>query len=185
MNDLILQDLKKQFPAVIDQLLQAQRVLNSIKSFENIERIFLRGQGLSPYTYSNYLQAVKQFYQFTRGLSPLQVTAAHIEQWYDFLKVDVNHKYLKIRGLKKFFSGVKAQFSFFENPFDTMSKKLHRKLNKTKKGNRTKKALSVNEVKQLLACLQKDKALMGKENYAITFMLLTSGIRSCELTQLK
>ena len=69
---------------------------------------------------------------------------AHIEQSYDTLKVDVNHKYLKIRGLKKFLSGVKAHFPLFENPFDHLPKKLPRKLNKTKKGNRTQKALSVS-----------------------------------------
>jgi integrase/recombinase XerD len=66
-----------------------------------------------------------------------------------------------------------------------MSENLHRKLNRTKKGNRTRKALSVAEVKRLLAWLEKDSSAMGQRDYAIVFMLVTSGLRSAELGQLR
>jgi len=62
-------------------LQRAQAVFVSIHSFEDLERIFLRGQALSYHTYRPYLTAVKQFYAFTGGLNPLQVTPAWIEMF--------------------------------------------------------------------------------------------------------
>lgn len=65
-----------------------------------------------------------------------------------------------------------------------MGETLTRKLNKTKKGNRTKKALTKNELKALLGWLQKDHTIMGLENYAIVLTLVTTGLRAHELCQL-
>ena len=73
---------------------------------------------------------------------------------------------------------------FYTSPFEIMSKKLSEKLNRTRKGNRKKKALNKGEMKGLLAWLQEDQTLMGLCNYAMTFMLLTSGLRASELCQL-
>ena len=66
-----------------------------------------------------------------------------------------------------------------------MSKNLHKKLSKTKKGNRTKKALTAGEIKTLLSWLNQDKSIYGLENYSLFYMLVTSGLRASELCQLK
>ena len=66
-----------------------------------------------------------------------------------------------------------------------MSEKLHAKLNRIKKSTRTKKALNRAEIKRLLEWLKADRSIIGMENYAICFMLITSGLRASELIQLK
>ncbi len=187
MTDLIIQsNLQKAFPTLAEGLRKAQGIFDSIQSFEDVERVFLLGQGLSPNTYRSYLQAVKQFYEFSGGLNPLQITPGWIEKWYDHIiqRVDRNTAYLRIRGLKKFLGGIRQVIPIYTSPFEIMGEKLHKKLNKTKKGNRTKKALSKGEINGLLAWLQKDKSVKGLENYALTYMLVTSGLRAAELIQL-
>ena len=110
MKDLVLSaDLQKSFPTIVEGLKKAENIFSQINSFEDIERLLLRGAGLSPNTYRSYLEAVKQFYSFTDGLNPLQVKPADIEGFYDDLakRVDRKTAYLRIRGLKKFFSGIR------------------------------------------------------------------------------
>ncbi len=187
MNDLTIRsNLQEAFPTLVEGLRKAQGIFDQIKSFEDVERVFLLGQGLSPNTYRAYLTAVKQFYQFTNGVNPLQVRPGDIEAFYDSIvkKVDRSTAYLRIRGLKKFFAGIRQVIPIYTSPFEIMSDKLHAKLNKTKKGNRTKKALSKGEINGLLAWLKKDTTVTGLENYAITYMLVTSGLRAAELIQL-
>ena len=172
---------------VIKRISTVWDTFQNISSFEDIERVFLRGQGLSAHTYRTYRQAIKKFYGFTNGKHPLQVTAADIEAFYDFRskEVDLNTAYLDIRGLKKYFEGVKPHIPFFKSPFDDMPEKLIKKLNKTKSGNRTKKALTQNEIKALLQWLSLKTDVRGMEDYAIVFMLVTSGLRADELCQLR
>ena len=172
---------------VLQRITRAWDTFQDISSFEDIERVFLRGQGLSVHTYRTYKQAVKKFYEFTGGKHPLQVTAADIEAFYDYRskEVDLNTVYLDIRGLKKYFEGVKTHIPFFKSPFEDMPEKLIKKLNKTKSGNRTKKALTQKETKALLQWLSTRTDVRGMEDYAIVFMLVTSGLRADELCQLK
>ncbi|MBW8004121.1 MAG: tyrosine-type recombinase/integrase [Planctomycetes bacterium] len=187
MNDLIISsNLQKSFPTIVDGLRKAQSVLDQIHSFEDVERVFLMGAGLSPNTYRSYLTAVRQLYDFTGGLNPLQITPAWIEKFYDYLvkKVDRNTAYLRVRGLKKFFAGIRNVIPFYTSPFEIMSETLNRKLNRTKKGNRTKKALLRGELRALLDFLDQDKTIKGLENYAISLTLVTSGLRASELCQL-
>ena len=188
MNDLIIRsDMQRAFPTMAAGLIRAQNIFEQIKSFEDVERLFLLGSGLSVNTYKNYLQSVKQFYRFTNGLNPLQVRPGDIEAFYDHIvkKVDRNTACLRIRGLKKFFAGIRNVIPIYTSPFEIMEPKLIKKLNRVKKGNRTKAALSKAEVNGLLAWLKKDQSITGLENYAITFMLVTSGLRAAELIQLK
>ena len=188
MNDLTLSaDMARVFPSLVQGLQKAQSILDSIKSFADIERVFLLGAGLSPNTYRSYLQAVKQFYAFTEGKHPLQVTPGDIEAFYDDLvhRVDRNTAYLRIRGLKKFFEGIRNVLPIYTSPFEIMCDSLHAKLNRTKKGNRTKKALSVAELRALLAWLEEDRTTRGLEDYAIVYTLATSGLRASELCQLR
>jgi len=188
MNDLtISKQFQDSFPTVVEGLKKAQNIFDSIKGFEDIERVFLKGNGLSQNTYKSYLQAVKQFYDYTEGLNPLQVKPSHIEAFYDHQvnKVDRNTAYLRIRGLKKFFAGIRNIISFYTSPFELMSEKLEKKLNRTKKGNRTKKALTFKEMKAIFEYLSQDKTLKGKQDFALVFMLVTSGLRANELCQLR
>ena len=165
---------------------RALSIFDSITSFEDLKREFFLGEGLSPNTYRNYLQAVKRFYEFTGGLHPLQVRKADIEQFYDHVleRVDRSTAALHIAGLKKFYAGVKRRVPGYEGPFDTMSEKLKQKLGATKKRYKTKKTLTPDEVKALLAWLREDTSLKGLEHHALVFMLVTSGLRgrSCAVS---
>ena len=124
---------------------------------------------------------------FTDGLNPLQVIPADLERFYDHVreKVNLNTAYQRIKGLKKFFSNICKTIPFYTSPFDILDKKLDRKLCKTKKGNRTKKALSKQELQDLLRYLKQDTGIKGLQNYAIVLFLVTSGLRSHELCQLR
>ncbi len=190
MNDLILRDdFQKSCPTVVEGLKRAQSIFDSIKSFEDIESIFLKGAGLAVNTYKSYLQSIKQLYKFTGGLNPLQVTPAHIECFYDDLikveKVGRNTACLRIAGLKKFFKGIRGVIPIYTSPFELMGEKLLKKLGKTKKGNRTKAALKKGELTNILDWLEQDSSIKGLENHALFFMLATSGLRASELLQLK
>ncbi len=188
MTDLIMRDnFKKSCPTIVQGLKRAQTIFDSIKSFEDIEQFFLKGNGLSEHTYRSYLTAIKQFYEFTDHLNPLQVKPAHIEAFYDELvkKVDRNTAYKRISGLKKFFKGIRGVIPIYTTPFEIMPEKLKKKLSRKKKGNRTKSALSKNEANALLAWLQGNKTVKGLEDHALVYMLVTSGLRAFELCQLK
>lgn len=188
MNDLILRDdFQKSCPTVVEGLKRAQSIFDSIKSFEDIERVFLKGAGLSPHTYRSYLQSIKQLYEYTDHRNPLQIIPADIEAFYDDLmkRVDRNTARLRIAGIKKFFAGIRTVIPIYTSPFELMTEKLQKKINGTKKGNRTKKALTTTEVKDLLAWLEKDQTVRGLEDHAIIYMLFTSGLRADELVQLK
>ena len=189
MNDLIIPaGMAEGFPTIVEGLKKARDIFGSIHSFEDIERVFLLCAGLSPNTYRSYKQAVKDFYRFTEGKHPLQVTPGDIEAWYDQLakRVDRSTAALRVMGLKKFFSGIcRVLPGIYTSPWDLMNPKLSQKLNKTKKGNATKKALTVAELRALLAWLLEDLSPRGLEDYAIVYTLATSGLRASELCQLK
>jgi site-specific recombinase XerD len=190
MNDLIIltKELENLFPNLTNSLEKTFKLLKKIKSFEDVERVFLKGAGLSINTYKSYLESVKQFYEYTNHKLPTQCLPNDIEAFYDFLiekGVDRNTAYLRIRDLKKYFEGVKKVVPFFESPFDCMDEKLRKKLNRTKKGNRTKKTLTPQEVRRLLSWLKEDTSEYGMGNYALIFLLVTSGLRSAELAQLR
>jgi hypothetical protein len=71
MNDLAtvstsqeFRDLQNRFPntRIIDSLRKASELFESVNSFEDIERLFLRGAGLSGRTYERYLLVIRKFY---------------------------------------------------------------------------------------------------------------------------
>jgi len=187
MNELtISKEFSESLPTVIEGLHRAQNIFESIKSFEDIEKIFLKGAGLSPNTYRSYLQAVKQLYEFTDGLNPLQIQPRHIEAFYDDLvtRADRNTAYLRIAGLKRFFKGIRSIIPFYTSPFEIMNGKLKKKLSRTKKGY-AKKAMTPKEISELLGWLEANVTVQGLEKYAIIFMLVSSGLRADELLQLR
>ncbi len=189
MNDLtLLNHFEQLFPVLPNTLERVYRILKDVNDFKDVERIFLKGAGLSETTYRTYLLAVKDFYKFSNHKLPTQVTHGDIEAFYDEMakRLNRNTAYLRIRGLKKYFEGCEKVLSpFFESPFKSMSEKLNRKLNRKKRGNRTKKSLTVTEIKRLLSWLSRDRTEYGMSNYAITYLLTTSGLRASELLQLK
>jgi site-specific recombinase XerD len=187
MNDLILRsDFQVAFPGLAAGLREAQRIFETVKSFEDIERIFLKGAGLSANTYRCYLGSVRAFYEWSGGKHPLQITAADVEGFYDELlkRVDRATAYNRIQGLKRFFAGVQTVVPIFSSPFKTMTEKLLHKLNRCARKKRTKSALTKSEALALLAWLGADATAEGQEDHAIVMMLLTSGLRGSEFCQL-
>lgn len=188
MNEIISSEKYKGLPSSLTEgLKKAQVVFDSISSFEDIERAFLKGAGLSPHTYRSYLTAVKLLYEHTGHKNPLQITPADIECFYDDMiaRADRNTAGQRIAGLKKFFAGIRGVIPIYTSPFDLMNEKLTKKLNASKKGNRTKPALTKTEANSLLTWLNGQETIQGVENYAIIFMLITSGLRADELCQIR
>jgi site-specific recombinase XerD len=187
MNKIVSRENFKGLPSSLTEgVRKAQVIFNSIKSFEDIEHVFLKGAGLSKNTYRSYLAAIKQLYEFTGHRNPLQITPADIERFYDdlIIKVDRNTASQRIAGLKKFFSGIRGVIPIYTSPFELMTEKLKKKISRTKKGNRIKPALMKSEATSLLTWLKDQQSIQGFENYAIIFMLITSGLRADELCQL-
>jgi integrase len=188
MKSLVLRsEIAQAFPSIVGGLQHAQELLEGIHSFEDIERVFLQGAGLSPNTYRCYLQAVKDFYRFTNGKHPLQVTPGDIEAWYDNLskRVDRSTAALRVAGLKRFFAGIRNVLPIYTSPFELMTDKLRAKMTRTKKGNRTKKALTVAELAGILNALKERGGLRNLQDRAIIWMLAGSGLRAAELCSLR
>jgi integrase len=186
MNDLIISnDLLENLPNIKEGIRKAKHLFDEVKNFEDLERTFLRGEGLSAGTYRVYLQSVKCFYQFTEGRHPFQVRPADIEAWYDSMsELDLATRYNRIMGLKRFFTGIEKQVPFFLSPFQKMSEKLKSKLYAAKKGRKKVKALTIQEVKRILREYPA-VSVRETEDLAIFFFLISSGLRSFELLQLR
>ena len=130
MNELVISsEFEKVFPTIGEGIRNALHLFNSVQSFEDLERLFLQGNGLSPHTYRAYFTAVKQFYTFTGGQHPFQTIPADIEKFYDHLvkTVDRNTAAARVAGLKKFFKGIEDQVAFYTSPFKIMTEKLSAK----------------------------------------------------------
>ena len=187
MNDLIIpSETLENLPNIKEGILKAKQLFDEVKSFEDLERTFLRGEGLSAGTYRVYLQSVKSFYQFTEGGHPFQVRPADIEAWYDSMRerLDLATCYNRIMGLKRFFAGIEKQVPFFLSPFNKMSEKLKSKLYAAKKGRKKVKALTIQEVKRIIREYPA-VSVREKEDLAIFYFLVTSGLRAFELLQLR
>ena len=173
-------------PGVTEGLRRAQRVFDSIQSFEDIERTFLKGSGLSANTYRSYIGSVKQFHEWSNGKHPLTVTPADIESFYDHLaaRVGRNTACLRIFGLKRFFAGIRTVLPIYTSPFEIMNEKLTKKLSRTKKGNRTRPALTAPELRDVLAWLDSLGTARARQDRAMLFFLATCGLRAFEFCQL-
>ncbi|MCK5569662.1 MAG: site-specific integrase, partial [Spirochaetes bacterium] len=165
---------------------KAWAVFGEINSFEDLESYFLRGAGLSRYTYRNYRDSFKRLYDFLKGKHPAQVTAADLEAFYDrrLETVDRLTAYLDIRGIKKCFEGMKYAVPGLKSPFDKMPEKLVKKLNRTKQ-QQTKGTLSKAEIQNVLEFLSKGVQVKDVGNYAIVQFLYSTGLRGEELCSLR
>lgn len=189
-NELILPGtFAEAFPTMADGIRRAWDVFSRIHSFKDIETELLKGAGLSPNTYSAYLEAVKQFYSFTEGLHPLSVRPCHIEAWYDEMierGLSVATARVRVAGLKKFFASIRSVpgLAFYTSPFEVMDKKLADKLNRN--GDRGGKlpGLSADEVKRLLGWLITDESEKGRQTHALVWFAVVTGLRAHEILQL-
>ncbi len=170
------------FPGLEEGLKKALSVFGKIKTFEDVEIHLLRGQGLAPGTYRTYLTAVKQLYQFTDGLSPLQISKGHIEKFHEYLAKHVSMKTACVRmaGLKNFFKGIEELVPLFQSPFRGMSDKLKKKLGQTGTS-KLGKALYKKELNTFLNFIKRDESVKGLENFAMMRMLIATGLRAAEL----
>ena len=170
-----------------NRLLETVEKLCAIESFADVERLLLRGQGLSAATYQSYLTAVKQMYAHTDGLNPLQWTPADIESFYDALRarVGISTAAARIAGLRNFCRQVATQMvGAWESPFDIMGERLKAKLNASGKG-KQKQAMSRDEIRSVIAYLNADTSVAGLQNRAAVLTLITTGLRAqeaCDLT---
>ena len=188
MNELMTLEKKTLAEPLTAGIEKALSIFESVKSFDDLERLFLMGSGLSVNTYRSYLTSIRAFYKFNNGLNPLQVTPGNIESFYDDLIKNGstrNTAMLRISGLKKFFICIKKVVPIYQSPFDIMEKKLLKKLSKNSTGNRELPALTIQEVNAVLEYLKELPGTYAKQNYAIAFMLASSGLRASELVQLR
>ena len=186
MNDLIIpKQIENSLPTMAEGLRRAYDLLQQVQSFDDVERLFLMGAGLSRNTYKTYLSAIKDFYRYTEGLHPLQVRPGDIEAYFDTLveqRCNPSTVNIRISGLKRFFAGVRNVVPAYTSPFEVMPDKLLQKLRLKTKGDSTKKALNGQETKALLKWLKHEKSI---KDYALVYMLVTSGLRAAELLSLR
>jgi site-specific recombinase XerD len=161
MHELIkYESLKEKFPNVHNGLEKIFKIFEEVCTFSDIERVFLKGAGLSPRTYKTYLQAVKSFYAYTHGKHPLQIIPSDIESWFDWMVengLDYNTCHVRVAGLKKFFKGVEKVVPIFESPFNRMDERLKKKLSRKKSTIGMIHALTEKELNNLIEWLVKEE----------------------------
>jgi len=166
--------------------LAAVKRFQDVESFDDVERLFLRGQGLSKNSYTSYLQAVKGMWHWTEGKHPLQWTPADVEAYYDSIveRHTLDTAALRMAGLRNFCKCIQSQLPFWQSPFDVMSEKLSEKLRTTSKGSQ-KPALYREELQAVLEHVRKTRTLYDLQNRAIILTLVTTGLRAAELCNLR
>ncbi len=186
MSLTIFEERVQRFPTIFEGLKRAESIFDSIKDWKDIKRLFLDGSGLSANTQKNYLWDMKSFYEYTGGKNPLQVTAADVESWFDWLmeKNDRKTCVRRIAGLKRLCKNMAEKVPLYVSPFELMNKKLLKKITHKPTGNRIPVSLTKDETNKLLERLREDKSNAGVRMYSMIFMLVTSGLRISELLSL-
>jgi Site-specific recombinase XerD len=166
---------------------RAAELFAKIQSFDDVKRYLFDGSGLSAGTYQTYMVAVRQLYDFSGGLNPLQVTAAEIEAFFDDCVtrrgVDRNTAINKIAALKRFYANIEDRLPGFPSPFRGMAPALIKKLS-AKAPTQLQRALSATETRALLAELAAGATPKAKADYSTVFFLVVSGLRAAELSRL-
>ena len=182
MNELTVQSIESVYGSHFAAgFARAAKVINSIQSWNDVETLLLRGQGLAAGTYRTYLTAIRQLYEYTEGLNPYQVTPGHVEAFYDeqAARVGLGSCYNKMAALKNFFRSIGKLAPGWCSPFDVMEPQLVKKLTRQPhKG--TKKSLTRDEVRDLLDFLARDRSVRGQQDHAAVWFLVTSGLRAAE-----
>jgi site-specific recombinase XerD len=183
---LVISNELASIPGIHEGLIRAQRVWDSIRNFDDIERVFLKGAGLAASTYRSYIGSIRDFYVWSEHKHPLTVVPSDIEEWYDDMskRVGRNTACLRVFGLKRFFRGIQSLLPFFTSPFEMMEVRLLKKLSRAKNGNRTLPGLTSEELRDILAWLGGLGTLRARQDRAMMFFLATSGLRAIEFCQL-
>ena len=172
------------------KLATIRRLTVGITNWPDFEREFLLGTGKSPNTTRSYLTACRQYYDFCNGIHPANVdiaTAERIESYYDSVIAsgcDIDTAAIRIRALRFLYKRITEKLPFVENPFLIMPETLESKLNRTKKDESEKDALTPGEYRAMLAMLQRDPSVKGLQNYALFRFGVVSGFRAHELSKL-
>lgn len=180
----IFEDPKKKYLREVARTLKA---FASVRSFKDYEALMLRGQGLAGKTYEKYMLAVKRFYEFSEITRPDQIGPGHLEMYYDHAvkRGGVDAARWDMTALKKLFEGIEKQYPLVKSPFEDMSKETRRKILRSKRGNRTLDALTVEETQEIVDYLKLKRTPEGLRDCALYWMLATSGLRSAELLQIR
>jgi len=161
---------------------QAFADLMNVRSFDDLERRFIAGRGLSPGTYANYTNAVKKVFESTGGLTPVQWTAVDIERAYNRERErnGIGTAYGLVMGVKAFYRGLCAELPMVSNPFDGMDEGLYKRLHTTPNSDNLG-ALYQSEIDSLLTYLRENRTLKGRQTRVMVELLLTTGLRVSEM----
>ena len=184
MNDIVLRsDLQSDFPGIVESVRKA-RLLQQVRSWADLERLFFRGEGKAAATYKAYMLGVKGLFEYTNGLPPHQILPADIEGYFDSLAgMASKTRALRMTGLRQFFKRVSAEVGI-SNPWDEMSEGLRKKLARAGKSQK-KKALTKTAMAGLLKMLRSDESAEGLRRYSIVVSLYTTGLRASEFCSLR
>lgn len=178
-------------PFISDKkLAEIKRLTTGIRSWDDFAREFLLGEGHSPNTTRGYLTSCRQFYDFCDGVHPAHcdiATPERIESFYDSViatGADIDTAALRIRALKYLYKRICEKLPFVENPFVILPENLQTKLNRTKRDESERDALTSTEYRAILSMLRQDTTTKGKQNYALFRFGVVSGFRVHELCKL-
>ncbi len=171
---------------LLDTIRKTAERLSKIKSYNDVENMILRGQGLSERTYRVYMTTVKMFGEFHGGL-PLDASIGDLERWYDSCKatgVKSTTLYNRIAALRNFYLQVEKRCPGYVSPFRDADERLDKKFKHVVKPAK-KKALTKADTKAVLEHLAERTDDPGKLLHASLNFLLASGLRVSELCALR
>ena len=165
---------------------QQNTLWDSIKSIEDIDRVFLQGQGYAKETYRNTKNVFAAFLEYLDGIGrptrPDYVTPADIEMYFDDacgrVKRDTACAYAGY--LRRVFYAMEERVPGFVSPFVNMPERLLKKL-KFPRTDRQPEYLLTEEVNAIMEMLRKDDTDRGWRDYAIVMFLTHTGCRIGEV----
>lgn len=174
-------------PAVLDQLPPVLRkaftAYQSIRTYEDVERFLLKGNGYSPNTLRSYLTSFRQFTEYVGAPTVFDVHASDIERWFDQL-AEGDHKTAALR-----IAGVRAVYRSLEglipgsSPFNDLPERLEKKL--SSKHQKRLTALDKTELRDILRWSAGRGTPGALMDHGILYFLATSGLRANEAAGLK
>lgn len=161
-------ELVKQFE---EGRLQAQKV-------ENLEEAFFSFVDVKEKSEATYRKGLKNFFAFINERGITSPTRPDILAYKDHLKAEG----LKATSIKTYLSSVKAFFSWASSELGTLNPTKGVKA-PTLSRDFKKMNLSAEQAKALLENASQKKTLEGLRNYAILRLLITTGLRTIEVSR--
>lgn len=176
MNDII-----NEFPYLKESIKNAKILFEKLNKYRGIKEFIAEWNDLSRETYRSYNTAIMQFYDFLKGKHILKADVFDIEMFYKKMKENRTAK-LRIAGLTFFYKKIKEKICFIKNPAEIFI--LKNRYKKTKEY-KTKSALTMSELNNILNFLKKDKTIYGHGNYCLFYMFFASCLRANELLKIQ